>query len=815
MFVSSLSYSLRFDRGSQVFNLGVEYYIDGYSDPETSEYFGNTSWSYTASRFPSGSLGGAGNFTSEGDTLEIGLVYDTTPGLYRYTISFTAFNTFSGASIAQNWNVFSAAYATSDQFIVGTASGVDILIGSDFDDLIRAAAGNDLIDAGGGDDLIDAGAGNDIIDGGLGSDIMAGNVGDDTYYVDSTGDVVAERTLQGTDTVYASVSYWLTGNVERLILVGPDARNGTGNADANQIYGNEQVNLLIGLDGGDELYGNGGDDRLVGGEGNDKLDGGEGRDRMEGGNGDDTYTVNLSGDQVIELPGGGTDTVRVTGLSGYNLGADVENLEFIGTGNFAANGNAMGNIMRGGAGNDMLNGGLSSDALYGGDGNDRLIGGPGADALYGGNGVDIADYATSAAAVTVALGSGNGSGGDAQGDMYIGVDAAIGSNLDDTLIGNAIANTFWGGAGNDRIGGAGGNDTIFGGAGADILDGGTGIDTLSYAGSAVGVNVDLSVQLGTAHGGEAEGDELSNFENVVGSNGDDHLAGDAFANRLVGGLGADTINGNEGNDGVVGGAGADTMDGGAGIDTLSYDTSTTAIEVNLALGFAAGGDATGDSFVNFERATGGSGNDQLTGNDGDNVLSGGAGADRLDGAGGNDVVIGGAGGDQMDGGLGLDTLSYQGSTAGGVVVDLAAGTANAGDAQGDTFTGFEFVTGSELGDGLYGDAGINFLAGGGGFDLLDGRGGNDRLTGGAQADTFVFGSGYGNDTIVDFDFSAGEVIQLALGTAFDSFAEVMAVAMAQGPSGENTVLKFNATTSLTLLGVKTFQLSGSDFEFVA
>lgn len=812
--MSSLTYSLRFDRGAQIFDLGLDYSIDGYSDPETGEYFGDTSWTVSASRIPTGNLGGTGGYAGEGDSISFGLVYDTTPGLFRYLINFSAFNTFSGVSVSQSWNVFSAAFATTSQVIVGTNNGVDILIGSDVADTITAGDGHDLVDAGDGADSVDGGAGNDWIDGGLGADTMTGGTGNDTYMVDNAADRVVERSAEGTDTVYASINFVLAANVENLVLLAP-AANGNGNGLNNRLDGNGLVNLLQGLGGNDELYGYAGDDRLVGGEGNDKLDGGTGRDRMEGGNGDDTYMVDLSGDMVVELANGGTDTVRVSGLATYTIGAEVENLEFLGTTNFIGNGNGLNNVLTGGRGNDVLFGGDGSDALYGGEGNDRLVGGAGADALSGGNGIDVVDYSASAAAVTVNLATSHGSGGDAQGDAYIGVDNAIGSNGDDTLVGNAITNTFWGGLGNDSINGAGGNDVIVGGAGADLLNGGTGIDTLSYAGSSGAVFVDLTVQLGTAHGGDAEGDELSNFENVIGGNGNDSLTGDANANRLTGGLGADTIDGGEGHDVILGGAGADAMDGGNGIDTLAYDGATAGIVINLALGFAALGEAAGDTFRNFERVSGSNGADELVGDGNANVLWGNGGADTLSGADGDDVIIGGAGGDQMDGGVGRDALSYQGSTAGGVVVDLASNTAYAGDAQGDTFTGFEGVIGSELGDALYGNAGINFLTGGGGFDTLDGRGGPDRLTGGDQDDTFVFAAGYGHDTITDFAVSsADEIIQLSLGTAFDSFAEVMAVAIAQGPSGENTVLQFGASSSLTLLGVKTFWLSEGDFQFV-
>src|SRR3546814_5612601 len=82
-----------------------------------------------------------------------------------------------------------------------------------------------------------------------------------------------------------------------------------------------------------------------------------------------------------------------------------------------------------------------------------------------------------------------------------------------------------------------------------------------------------------------------------------------------------------------------------------------------------------------------------------NVFEGGAGDDTLDGGNGNDTLTGGAGADALIGGSGTDTASYAGS-ANGVTVDLTTGTGLGGDAQGDTLSGIENLTGSNYDDTL-------------------------------------------------------------------------------------------------------------------
>ena len=393
--------------------------------------------------------------------------------------------------------------------------------------------------------------------------------------------------------------------------------------------------------------------------------------------------------------------------------------------------------------------------------------------------------------------------GTASGEQYAG------TNFDDTLNGNGGDDVLFGGGGNDILNGGDGNDTLQGGAGADQLVGGAGIDTAAYTDSPSAITVSLAT--GTGLGGDAEGDTLTEIENLTGSRFDDSLTGDDGANVIAGNAGNDTLSGLGGDDVLIGGAGADHLDGGAGTDTASYASSRAAVLVNLATGTGSGGDAEGDTLVNIENVTGSAFADMLIGDNNANVLAGGD---------GDDLLIGGAGADQLIGGAGNDTASYATSGA-AVTVNLATGTGSGGDAQGDTLSGIENLVGSAFGDTLTGDANDNVLTGGAGADGLDGGAGNDTASystssaavtvnlatgsgsgGDAQGDTLinienltgsafndsltgdqnanvliggagadVLNGGGGNDTASYIDSSAGVTVSLVSGTGSSGSAE--------------------------------------------
>jgi Ca2+-binding RTX toxin-like protein len=178
--------------------------------------------------------------------------------------------------------------------------------------------------------------------------------------------------------VQSSITWTLQDELDHLTLTGTDSINGFGNKFNNIIIGNTATNYLYG------------------GNGNDTLDGGAGNDTLEGGNGDDIYIVDSLGDQIIDSPQTGIETVQAAvswmlqaGLENLTLlddlilpGGDsvtIPNRDINGTGNSLNNiiiGNSGDNILDGGAGDDTLDGGfgIGADTLIGGAGNDTLTG---------------------------------------------------------------------------------------------------------------------------------------------------------------------------------------------------------------------------------------------------------------------------------------------------------------------------------------------------------------------------------------------------------------------------------------------------------
>jgi len=121
----------------------------------------------------------------------------------------------------------------------------------------------------------------------------------------------------------------------------------------------------------------------------------------------------------------------------------------------------------------------------------------------------------------------------------------------------------------------------------------------------------------------------------------------------------------------------------------------------------------------------------MFGNGADNNFVGASLSDRLYGGGGDDSLEGFDGNDHLEGNAGADVLR------GGYGQDTLLGGADS-----------DFLGGGDDADTLYGDIGV---------DVLDGGTGDDLLQGGTDADTYLFRSNEGHDTVFDVD-GQGQIV---------------------------------------------------------
>jgi len=434
-----------------------------------------------------------------------------------------------------------------------------------------------------------------------------------------------------------------------------------------------------------------------------------------------------------------------------------------------------------GSGNDIIFGQGGNDVISGGAGDDTILGGSGADTLNGGAGFDWLQYEQSTSAVTINLATGTASGGYAQGDTFTNFEHVFGSIYNDNITGDS------------------GNNVLAGYKGADTLNGGDGFDFLSYFASTSAVNLNLNT--GSGSGGDANGDTFINIEGVFGSSLNDTITGDNNRNELYGLGGSDTINGLGGNDFLSGGdgndvinggdgndlilsdLGADTIDGGNDIDIINYVGSTVSITIDMTAGTGSGGTAQGDTFSNIEGIYGSELNDMITGDANDNIIAGYGGADNL------------------DGGDGFDILGYYFSPS-AVNVNLQTGIGTSGDAQGDTFSNFEMVEGSDFGDTLTGDANDNTLSGLAGTDTLNGGAGDDTFlafqSDNSHLDQFDGGADYdiirftGNSTVIPYSINlasvnATDIESIRMGHDFRESLTLTAADVINKTDGGNTL----------------------------
>ncbi|MEP5728071.1 MAG: CHRD domain-containing protein [Sulfitobacter sp.] len=298
------------------------------------------------------------------------------------------------------------------------------------------------------------------------------------------------------------------------------------------------VENIDGSNDGDTLIGDGAANILNGGDGDDILAGGGGTDVINGGAGIDTNSfegIGLGITAVLQADGSGTADYGMVN----ETFTGIENL--IGSDNddsLIAQGVAS-NVISGGAGDDFIAGGGGTDVLDGGEGNDtNSFQGIGPDVVANlGNGT--ASYQTPNGTVFEAFSNFENLDGSQSNDILIG----DGNN--NALTGNDGNDDLSGGGGNDILSGGDGNDILAGGGGTDVIDGGAGIDTNSF--QSIGLGVTASIEEGTADYGMVN-ETFTGIENLIGTDNNDVLSGDAGANLIAGGQGNDVINGGAGDD---------------------------------------------------------------------------------------------------------------------------------------------------------------------------------------------------------------------------------------------------------------------------
>ncbi len=350
--------------------------------------------------------------------------------------------------------------------------------------------------------------------------------------------------------------------------------------------------------------------------------------------------------------------------------------------------------------------------FHGGSGSDSLKG-PAADTVW-----DAADSGASLTSGTFTA-------------TFTGVETVVGDNGDDTLGNSAGAATWTVTEANSVTL----NGILF--SGIEAIAGGS-ADTLDYSAYSSGVEVDLNEGYATGFTG------ATGFLDLVGSDYDDTLTGNALANRILGGAGSDVLSGGLGQDTLIGGSGSDSVaeyrdadfvltDGVLNIDGSDED-SLSEIEGAALTGGDSANRLDASAFtLGAVVLDGGAGDDTLIGSDQDDTLTGGRGNDSLDGGAGNDQLW-----EQADADFSLTDSQLTVTLASGSEVDSLS------NLEGASLTG---GIGSNSLDASGFTLGGVILSGGAGSDTLRGSAQDDRLSGGAGADR-IFGNA-GSDTLIE------------------------------------------------------------------
>lgn len=628
--------------------------------------------------------------------------------------------------------------------------GNDTLIGNDLSNWLYGEAGNDTLDGGAGDDYLTGGAGSDTY-------LFGAGYGNDYVYDVTSGTETTTLRLEGVLSTSANTLFQRTGesqltvsfvgnSADKLTLNGwwatdssnsnrfvqfddaklnfqqiEDLRTFTATAGSDVIYGTSAAGTISGLAGDDEIHGMASNNTLYGNEGNDALYGGIGDDYLDG----------------------GTEGDRLYGF----------------------------------AGNDQLFGGDGDDVLDGGEGADLMDGGAGRNTFYVDNNRDIVIGAgmiyTNAASFVMS---------DTATPTYQLADSwtYIQEGGDRNVTGNSSANYIRGNSQSNWIRGLAGNDTIDDGfSGNDILQGGSGNDTVRSMYYTNGKWNQMVLDGGDGYD-ILEGNGSNNL--LMGGKGNDEIYAGAYTTGEWGdsfwGFFSDTgydivaYNKGDGQDLVFAGGGSKltlSLGGGIQYSDLSFTKSGENLILNTGgsnnITFVGWYDDAGRYFgdtksvnnlqVIADTMAGFSlnGADVLRNNLIENFNFAGL-VNQFDAEGATDnwqltdyrltdYILAGSNTAAIGG-----DLAYQYGRTGQlneILLDKAHSVIGSAD----------FGLNAQTFNSRYGDATSRPVFGEAGDDYISGGEGNDVLVGKTGNDTYVLARGYGIDTVMDIDSTAG------------------------------------------------------------
>ncbi|MCH1439362.1 MAG: DUF4347 domain-containing protein, partial [Rubripirellula sp.] len=482
--------------------------------------------------------------------------------------------------------------------VTSTAADEDLTLDADNDTYVFLDSwGNDTIEEAdsGGEDTIDFSA--------VTSSLI--------FYIDGTDDAPVQTVSDSSnqlDAKYVEIAIGGTATTDTLDYTYFDEQVvvDLGSQEASGFSSLTEIENITGGDASDTLTGDDGSNTIKGGKDSDTISGAGGADDLYGDDNADTFIFEDEwGDDAVD-GGAGDDTLDFTAVStaselAFAISADNEVVVADGSGNeasasnveilFGSNENTLLDFSAAGSGVTIdlgtgdasydfqvfgmqnITGSQHADELFGDDGDNTLTPGGGDDTSDGGAGDD-----------TYVFTDGWGSDTVNESDHLDVADPGI-DTLDFSLVTTDLT-VLISETGEVSISDSAGNTVTA--TGIESIIGGTGNDTLDYSDFPDPVIVML-------HSGVVTGiDSVENFENVIGSNYEDAIAGNTGDNVLSGGPGDDIIHGY---------AGANTLDGGDGDDKLYHRQDADFELTDGELKITDGGGATSTtSLASFEEA---------------------------------------------------------------------------------------------------------------------------------------------------------------------------------------------------------------------